>query len=164
MDPHSWFSNEYTFGPVCELPVASDASDAQGKDRSRAVTNVDSIQVESCRYNDGGKVELIVTFDGRFAMASGSRSTEQCLMTPSCGSDAHNIPLDAAKGIDTQASPEYSTVDAVACRYDGRYTIPTRFWWDVMHIMYAVGGSPQIGWHSHHSRLAMCNGNDATTM
>lgn len=105
VDPRSWFSNEYTFSPVWEVPVTDDSSQSNETEAS-ATTGTSSISggksvlevsermtVESC-YDEATQLmdmsihfhDIVPTSSGLLPwMAIGYRKSELCAMTPTDG-------------------------------------------------------------------------------
>ncbi len=114
VDPKSWFSNEYTFSPVWEVPVVDDASQTNETATSvmtgasssisggKSVLEVsERMTVESC-YDEATQLmdmsihfhDIVPTSDGLLPwLAIGYRPSELCAMTPVDGGDTPIILL-----------------------------------------------------------------------
>ena len=112
VDPNSWYSNEYTFSPIWEVPAKEDESMASMTSSAKAVTEVsDRVTVESC-YDESTKTidmsihyaDIEPTSEGTLPwMALGYRPADVCAMTPPSGG---NTPIVLVTHASSDVAPQ----------------------------------------------------------
>jgi hypothetical protein len=209
VDPNMWFSNEITFSPVWEPPVADTDSPSFDEDTNAAITEIGSTTIASCYDENSSSVSLTVTFKGVLVdemlpwMAIAYREDEECLMTPRGGGDApivlvmgdgssttpqayHGMLSSTTKSFDDSADGVtgiYRTLQPLA-EVDGYSSVSVSFGSDtasvssvsaqsvddlqlrfkqiftegapeIMYLNYAIGSSPQLGYHKSRECFAV---------